>query len=278
MPKDILRVDTDITDVMGFAGAIDKIEEVVKSAKYKNSILAFAHSRLSEAFDSYADAVAGSTDSLNHMYEWGMAGSPAARLWGHKLSGAGGNKSATFVFLASKKAIPTPKQRQSNSRDPISLVSPDEISKLSNRRYVYYWKAPIAEYNIPVTIKPKYGKKLFVPLFNVPRNFVFVNVVTRSGISPKYIGRFTGLWAQWWSTVAESEFRESVQKSLESDLVEPVNDALKRKRSKSVSLSYVSDNQAAFRAGQAIAQQYFNKKINTYSRAKKVVIGDYWNG
>lgn len=277
MPKDILRVDTDITEMMGFLGAVSQMEETIKSARYKSAILDYAHGKLSDSFNSYADAIAGSTDSFSHMYEWKMRGNPMGRLWRHKLAGRAGNKSATFVFLASRKPIPTPEERSSDSNDPISRVDPDDLARLSKRRYYFYWKAPIAEYNLQVKIVPKHAKKLFMPLDGVPKNFVFVNVINQNGVSPKFVGRFTGLWTQWWSSVAPGEFERFVKESLQDDLREPVISVMaSSKKSRTVSLSAVTDNEAAFRAGKAIAEQILERKISTYSKAKKIVIEEYW--
>jgi hypothetical protein len=187
--------------------------------------------------------------------------------------GSGGNRMATFVWKASVKPIATPQERKaSNPDDPIAQVPDDELAKLSKRRYIFYWKAPIMEYNLSVTITPKYARSLFIPTGDPAQPFVFVDYYRN--LQPggqNNTGQFTMEWATWWATAAPTIFEENLQQGLEDDLRGVVKGIRQgtRKRTGKASLKAMTDYQKAFEQGEDWAEYYVKDRIRKRRKAVK---------
>ena len=149
----MIKTQVDDSQVQAMIGAIDGMTATVKTNRYTNAVLKAIHARLADEFDQTLDVIALSAPkNFHHVYEWGMTGAPQARLWKHTFTGAGNSRVAGFRWKASKVPIPTPEERASNPNDPISQLDSKELDKLSKRRYFFYWKAPVMEYNQTVHI------------------------------------------------------------------------------------------------------------------------------
>ena len=173
---------------------------------------------------------------------------------------------------ASVKPIPTPQERAQDPNDPISLVPKEELDKLSDRRYIFYWKAPIMEYDYGVNILPRYAKALFIPTGDPSNPFVFANQAT--ALQPggeESRGAFTMEWTQWWGNQAADAFDSHLREGLERDVAgaETGIRVGKRTRSgKSLGLNVTKNYEAAYESGEAWAQDYFLRKAAKY-RSKR---------
>lgn len=262
---------------MGFTmGLISGMAKTVKTDRYLGDVISYVHGEMSEAFDEHMDFVYGAMPSrFSHVYEWDarQSANPVdLRLWDHKLLGSGGSRNATFVWKASVKPIPTPAERKAanNPNDPINQVPDEEIAKLSNRNYIFYWKAPIMEYNVPVNIRPKYAKALFIPTGDPVNPFVFANEfrnLTPGGT--ENTGAFTAEWVQWWGAMAQDEFEKHLRPALEDDLGDVVRQGQRVRGGKKVSLSATKSYDASFESGEAWAEAYINKYSKEYKARNK---------
>lgn len=292
-----LSFTSDMSAAFGAIGAITGMTETVKTNRYTSSVLQYTHKVLSDEFDDFMDGISATNKSrYGHVYEWRMTGMPQGRLWRHKLQGNGANRSATWEWKASQGLIPTPAERKAagDPNDPISAVSDKEIAILTekggNKRYKFYWKAPVIEYGMHVVIQPKQAKALWIPApgrspypkDKTPRNFVFKQQVDARAGSAQSIGAFTAAWVDWWATAAPGVFKATVARTVQQNLGRlPIEDASKRARSKTVGLQTAANNVEAFNQGKAIASYFLEQQINGYvklGRTDDTGDGEEFNG
>ena len=267
----MIHTRIDDSGVQSVLGAIDGMTSTIKTSKYTGPLLKRVHSIMVREFDSTADVVAMSArDNFHHVYEWNLAGVPQGRLWKHKLSGNGNSRFAGYSWKASKTPIPSPKERASNSKDPMSRLSSDDVAKLSDRKHFFYWKAPVMEYNMTVHIKGRHSPKkmLMIPTWTdnkvgkETKPYVFVSSVTQKvpgGDSTS--GRFTGLWASWWAIEAPKVFDREVVAEISSDIKNSIETAI-RKRKKTVS---IGNSTSSFLEGKRNAQAQLMKDSRRYA-------------
>lgn len=262
---------------MGFTlGLLSGMAKEVKTNRYLGDVITYVHAELAREFDMHMDfAVEAFPRRFSHVYEWdNNPGDDRSRdrLWEHRLLGRGGTRSATWTWKASVRPIPTPQERAQDPNDPISLVPQEELDKLSSRRYIFYWKAPIMEYDSGVNIRPKYAKALFIPTGDPSNPFVFANEFRN--LQPggqESTGAFTTEWTSWWGNQAEDSFDKHVREGLEQDLagVQTGVRQGQRSRNKKVGLNVTSDYAAAFESGEEWAQEYMRKKASKYKARSK---------
>ena len=268
-------MNSDLSEVGEAIGAIRGMTVAVRTPAYINAVLTLAHDRMAIAFDEAIDLVSeeGRSPSLQHVYDWPQDGAPL-KLWKHTLIGLGASREASFEFLPSVRPIPTPQERASNPNDPISLVPPEELARLSQRRYIFQWKAPIMEYNTPVTIRAKNVSMLFIPTGIWEHSFVFAESVQVNNPGGNVsTGRFTAFWTDWWDTAPDDVFESQIKNILEHDLANiPIGT---RSRNKVASL-YVNVGMAqSMKIGEAATLKYMEERSAGYRRAVRATRGDY---
>jgi hypothetical protein len=271
-----VQVAGDFSEVGNAMGVISGMAKTVKTDRYLSDVISYVYDSLTREFDLHMDVMVGAApERFSHVYEWNSkesADRSMDRLWTHKMLGSGGSRVATFVWKASVKPIATPQERKaSNPDDPIAQVPDDELAKLSKRRYIFYWKAPIMEYNLSVTITPKYARSLFIPTGDPAQPFVFVDYYRN--LQPggqNNTGQFTMEWATWWATAAPTIFEENLQQGLEDDLRGVVRGIRQgtRKRTGKVGIKAMADYDMAFAHGEDWAQNYVKDRIR--KRRKRV--------
>jgi hypothetical protein len=259
MAKPGLHFNADLTEAFGALGALTGVLHTVKSQRYLGNMIKYAHDEMSKEFDTQLHLKAGvMRERFNHVYEWGMIGLPEGKLWQHSLSGRGAERVAGFTFMASKKPIPSPEERAKDSGDPMSSVPPEVRARLSKRRYVFYWKAPIMEYRMNVTIVPKHGRFLFIPSFRQDKGYLFhpgpVNL--RAG-SSNTAGAFTAEFIDFFSGPGQEIAGERVNRMVQAEAEQAVG---KRPRTKSFSIKAANSNTAAFEAGRQSAERFMQAR------------------
>lgn len=215
-----VSMNSDFSEVGSVIGSMRAMTETVRTSAYITPVLELAHDRMAYAFDNEIDLISseGRAQSLQHVYDWPESGS-GIKLWKHTLIGAGATREASFEFLPSIRNIPTPTQRAANPNDPMSLIPPEEIAKLSKRNYIFTWKAPIMEYNNPVNIRAKNVNMLFIPTGNPDKPFMFAkSVYVQSPGGNVSTGKFTAFWTDWWSSMPDEVFNTEIKNTLEQDL------------------------------------------------------------
>lgn len=276
--KGAVEIMADFSEVGFTMGLLSGMEKTTRTNRYLSDVIAYVHSQLAMEFDSHMDfARAAAPKRFSHVYEWGTRGGSndeRDRLWEHKLLGSGGSRAATWIWKASIKPIPSPQERANDPSDPMSLVPKENLDRLSKRKYFFYWKAPVMEYNQGVNIAPKYASALFIPTGDPANPFVFANEYRN--LQPggeESTGAFTSEWTAWWAAEAPNAFDKNLQEGLERDLAGTVNDGIRvgqRNRNKRVSLAATSDYAAAYQSGEAWAEEYMLKNSKKYkARSKK---------
>lgn len=214
----MIRLEMQTAELADFIGSTQGLTDVIQTPIYLDDVLRIGHAQAARHFDQETSAYAAATQKLNHMYEWGTTGiNPApntprlnpvgknARLWNHKLAGGQrASKSIEYEFRASKIPVPLPTPRTAGiAKDAMAgKVQP-------KRRHIFYWKAPITEYGIPVHIKPVNAQALFIPLRGNPqtsdrrsikRNYIMTKNTVTMVPGASLAGQFTKWWVTWWGT------------------------------------------------------------------------------
>lgn len=208
--------------------AINTVGVTLQSNQNISSSIKAAYTITTSEFIRHMSAAAISNPKrFSHVYEWNRTGDPNARLWRHVLRGGGKNRKAFFEFKASKTIVP---------------VDPKLADVGVQRRHIFYWKAPVMEYGLPVRISPKVAKALVYLENNVKNpssgNFKGYN---RGGIiyrtSPVYIeragskinwGAFTQEYTEWWASPAPNkEITEKIGRTTEKVIKNVVGSRLK---------------------------------------------------
>lgn len=276
LKRNAVDIEADLSDGYKALGFVQGMSEEISTDRFIGPVLEYAHSRMAEAFDQEMDATAASNeDALGHVYEWRMTGLPQGRLWRHTLSGRGDNRQASWKWVASKAPILTPEERKANANpnDPITDIDDDELARLSDRKYIFYWKAPIIEYGMTVNIRPVYAKALFVPNRSAEKGYVFAKS-TNNQFQTDGQGRFTAFWTNWWSNGADALWSHEIKRTIEKDLGRSraeMAKAVTRKRKKTFSVNVMTDNFASYEAGRNMAEAFIKGKAKSYKQAARYV-------
>lgn len=256
----MFNLDMDATNAMTAMGIMTGMTAEIRTAEYTSSVINMAHARLSQLFDWHLDEIAKSTtvtattgrtySPLHHVYEWGQTGDPAGRLWKHVLQGNGANRTASFEFKASNKAVPHPYHD-------------------GGRAHVFHWKAVIMEYSIPVYVKPKEADKL---AWFMNGQWNFSGGVRIDNPGGETTGQFTNAWTSWWNSVAPQEFEQVVAKTVEEDLSNSGNETIRRVRKKKVGLSTITDADKAFELGRQMGQERIRRDAKSYSTVSREIL------
>lgn len=257
-------MNSDLTEAYAVMGSMIGITQTIETKDYQGNILKFMHEQMVREFDYEMHLQAGAMrERFHHVYEWNAVGVPDAKLWRHTLSGNGSTRTAGFEFLISKTPIPTPDQRAKNPDDPMSIVAPEERAKLSKRRYVFRWKAPLMEYRMPVTIAPRSGQYLFIPTFRSEQGFIFhQGSVRQNSGNDLTAGAFTTEWAEFFGGRGQQIAGETVQRMVEEEYQQASMQWRKTARSRKVTVGIqaANDARAAFEAGRKASQTYLKKQ------------------
>lgn len=285
-----VQFGSDDSGAWGLMGYIGAVSAKVQTPAYLNSVLQYTHATLASFFDEWMDALARTAPSTyQHVYEWPehyqgymeTVGQPAARLWEHTLSGTGGNATASFNFLPSKRPTPV---------DPILLEEGPDGRSVKPGIHIFIWKAQAFEYGAEIKVEPTLARML-----------AYVGRDTNSGGSDdgwhhasthdggnmvnlskgpvhftagggKTTMKFTSAYVMWWQTLAQNEFAQRIAPTLRQDLVSEskLNAAIRmgnRSRGKTVNITaQASQDQAAFQEAQRLGLADLETKQGEYIR------------
>ena len=235
--------DVNLSQISALIGTIYGMDNTVRTPVYIDALMRYAHSEAAEQFNMDAAAKATADQTLNHMYEWGTVGinkgkttrqlspmDPEARLWRHRIVGRGSTKQIDFTYRTSKVPVPQPTPDKTK-------VSQEYLDKLSGRKYIFHWKAPIIEQGVKVMLRPKYAKAIFVPFYGQPRSprltdrerergFLYhkgplMNVPGHGTIQGRDLeGNFTSFWETWWNAAGEDIIAEKMTSELTEEMRE----------------------------------------------------------
>lgn len=273
--QNAIDIEADMDNGYMMLGYVSGLSTEVKTDRYIGSVITYAHDRMAQHFDENIDQVARGNDAnFSHVYENRMLGVPQGRLWQHQLSGRGAARQATWKWLPSTQPILTPEERKAahNPNDPISEVDDADLERLSGRDYYFTWKAPVMEYGLTVNIVAKNAKALFIPTFGVDNGFIF-RKSSNNQMQNKGAGRFSGFWAQWWSSSAPALWDAEIKRTIEKDLGRSSKELSRkgRKTTKTFNVSTIGNADAAFEAGRNYAEAYVKGKAKSYAQASKYI-------
>lgn len=273
-----MTINMDTTELSQALGALDALTTTVTTDKFLEPLVIGTHRHMANQFNLYMDAMAG-TEKYKHVYEWGVPG-PAGRLWKHELKGRGSNRLASWSWLASKKAIPTPRERAEDPEDNMHGVPREIVDKLSTKRYFFTWKAPVMEFNKTVHISPVDAEKLFIPTGG--GNYVFADSATNPNPGGKAsTGAFTEAWTYWWGTMAQQEMENNIERQIQAGTEGGIKQVLAggRRRAVTVSINTFKDNDAAREYGRKWAEKNLTKYAEEFrARQMERIINEYASG
>lgn len=139
-----MRMETGKFNEIG--NTINSIGATLQSSMHVNTMVKTAHSLITAEFTLHMSRAAMAEPAkFAHVYEWKRVGDPNARLWRYYLRGAGRDRISSFDFKASKTSVP---------------VAPALAAIGVKQNHIFYWKASVLEFGLPVTISPKIAKFL----------------------------------------------------------------------------------------------------------------------
>lgn len=253
-------VDLDVTSLHRLAGALSGFAATVDSNAYLPHLMTWAYDEMNEAFGDFADNVAASTDTIDHMYEWSMP-YEQGRLWRGRLEGRSANRQVAFDYLPSKTYVPVPEE----------LTEPGKTGRsVRTDSHIFVNKAMVMEMGLSVTIRPKGDNYLaFLPTpVQIDKDgypkIIFTNRSVTMVPGREVSGNFTLLFASWWTSQAPEVFKTRVAPLAQRDLVQEIQREL-RKKSKSMSFS-VAANDRERRMAAAAMKRNIRKLGKEYER------------
>lgn len=218
MAKRLKSFDLDDSNALKVIGFLEGLATDIKKDSVLGPVLDSVVRDLDRAFTAHMTAIApGQRSRFHHVYEWGAIGVPQAKLWDTSVSGRGASKSVSFLWRASKTAVPLP--------DPLPAPGPN--GQQLQGGHVFTWKAPMMEYSIPVRITPTLAEALAFPAADIGetpmRNDLwFSRGTVRFDAPPNSrlaAGQFTKAFIEWWGgDGAADAFNNGPRKEIEESL------------------------------------------------------------
>jgi hypothetical protein len=233
--RDGIAFEVDFSELASTIGAFEGIADAASNERYVGAALDDAHAIVSKEFDSEVTAAAMASGRMNHMFEWGTQGinsgrttrrinplSAEARLWRDTLKGMGATRTLGFDFEPSKVPVPVTTTNATG-------ISQKFLTKLQQNKYVFWNKAAVMESGSQVTITPKPGKKLFIPLVgrtsveglrpvDIARGFIMTPHTVTSQPGKKTAGTFSAYWMDFWNNRGEKMMRERFSAIVQKDV------------------------------------------------------------
>lgn len=264
--KGTIALNADFTQLASAVGAIQGMSTTVKTDRFLSPLVEAAHVNLANQFDIHMDVLAQSQPSrYHHVYEWRMLGAPGGRLWTHQLKGRGSsNRYASWAWKASKTPILTPTERASNPDDPMSDLSDEKVASFNERDYFFQWKAPVMEYNVATTIRPRYANQIAFPSAVKPGKIIGMGqaIVTNPG-GPGTTLAFTTEWTRWWGKVAPTVFDQTLAEEMKNGIENATIAAVKRGSRKATVGVHTMSEKAAVAQGKKWARDNLHKFANS---------------
>lgn len=281
----MINWSVDLGELADFIGRSEGFSETIETPIYLDDILRAGHGVATKRFDQDFAAAAAATQQFNHMFEWGTTGinpaprtpklsptSKAAKLWLHRLGGGQSSvKTIDFEFRASMVPVPLPTPRTTGIAH--SWFAGKRAPK---RRHIFYWKAPISEYGMAVTIKPVYAQALWIPLkgrgSNNPRaearGFAMTSQPVRAVPGKRFAGNFSSFWQAWWTSAGYNVITEAARRAVDSDAKKIIGASGRRKARR-----YSSTRTKGFSLQVSTARAEAKAALHGFSRSRAAVDG-----
>lgn len=280
-----MRWDINLAEVASLVGTVYGMDRAVRTNIYIDHLMRAAHAEAAEQFNKDIASQAIATQRFNHMYEWGTAGinkgrttrnmnplNPEAMLWKHRLTGGRTkHKGIDWTFRASKVAVPQPTTAKTK-------VARKYLDRLSGRKHIFYWKAPIIESGMKVMLRPKYAEKIFVPFYGQPRSpkltaydrkrgFLFhkgplTNIPGHGTIQGRDLaGNFSAFWEEWWNSAGSTILEQSMYRAVDEQVREALIKAGAKSGSRMRNKNWKFEIATAERSAEAFMQARAKAKL-----------------
>jgi hypothetical protein len=262
------RLKTQFTMDQSAAGIVNGymsgIAEKVSTRQYIDGAVTFASEQLSKMFEQEMDTAArAAPEKFYHVYNWGNSygdnskvGLPQFRLWKLVSMGQGATRQLGFTFLP--EHVPTP-------------IEPELIALgVKEGVHIFTWKAPVMEYGMNVTIRPKLPGVTGMSFVKNGQVYFRTGEVNTVPGYKTTTGMFSGFFIAWWTQAAPQTFNNLIRPELEKDLITnkdlaAVARKATRRRRKEMSID-ITD----YRTGEALAIKHMeNNRIDYVRRARR---------
>lgn len=207
----MINMQAEFSKMADVSEAINTISVTVKSERHINELIKSADSILQNEFVIHmASEALRQPKKFSHMYDWGQLGDPNGKLWKTKLKGRGAKRMSVFEFKASKKTVP---------------VSQTLRNLGVKQNHVFYWKAPVLEYGLPVRIYPKLAQIL---VFEYRGKVVFRRGMVSIGRQGNTLSwnAFTNEYNDWFSNrsheVLENQLLKKSASTIKNSLYQKI--------------------------------------------------------
>lgn len=271
-----MQMSADLSNALKFGSTMQALQQTLNTDKHLNALTNAGYEVLRDAFNTQmhmaAQSAAG-TLLYHHVYEWEHVGEPGFQLWKMNLTGRGGNKSISWNWRPSKTTVPT--MTNVNGTDKFLPSKGFDPSKL-NRIHIFVWKAPIMEYGVTVTVRPRLSHVLVFPNNQQqgaggrmgPGTATFTGDVQTITPGAQVQGNFTAAFIAFFGSQANQVLENSVKKPASSAFAKAFHDRLllagvTKSRTKTFSLT---PNAAAAKEGANIARAIAGDTSRAYYR------------
>lgn len=196
------KAEVDLTEAMKVTGTLEHLQGSLNNEGHLNAMTKSAYEIMRSAFNlDTALLASGQPENYYHVYEPGHPGEVPFQLFRVRMSGRAGNRNITWDWRASHLTVDPVNDARGGDR--WVGVGPEFDRKALNRVHVFVWRAPVMEYGVQVTVRPKMqGVKLLVfPNREVnggaggatftPSSYTFTP-------GEQVQGNFTAWFAGWW--------------------------------------------------------------------------------
>lgn len=210
-------VQVDTSEVVALASTLRNIEAEMTTNRHLNVVTKAAFEMMAQQFNMATHVAAGmAVGEFHHVYEWEHVGIPGFQLWKNELNGRGGQRRVTWSWRASKTTVPTETNVHGGPRfAPTKGFDPSRLQRI----HVFVWKAPMMEYGVRVTVKPKLSHVLVFPNPDLlgggrfgrgPRPITFSPHPVTTTPGEQVQGNFTAWFVSWWGGGSAQGIADSI--------------------------------------------------------------------
>jgi len=205
-----VSIKADFDAAAGISGALAGLQPNLISSRHQQQASRAAFELLSEGFNlATAAAATAAPANFEHVYEPGSIGIPQQALWQNVMIGRSNlSRAISWEWRASKQLVDPKYDSMGNLRFPDTSSNPGFDADKLHKVHIFVWKAPIMEYGLEVTVRPKLSENLVFPNpglrtgrdtdSRAPRPVIFSPHSYSFVPGEKVQGSFTAWFLNWW--------------------------------------------------------------------------------
>ncbi len=151
----------DLSEALKFGAAMEALGQELNTDRHLTAVTRAAYEILSDEFNNAMHTAArANVERYHHVYEWDHVGAPGFHLWRLNLSGRGGDRRVSWSWRPSKTTVPTTHNVNGTEKFlPADGFDPERLNQI----HIFTWKAPVMEYGVTVTVRPRLSHVLVFP-------------------------------------------------------------------------------------------------------------------